>query len=279
MAIINGTNYNDNGTFNGFPWIYRPPLYGTNGNDSMYGKAGNDILYGFAGNDYLDGGTGSDSMYGGTDNDYYYVDSTGDRVIEYAGQGTDWVYSYINYTLGANVENLSLLGTAYSGSGNSLNNSISGNSSNNYLNGAGGNDKLYGYGGNDILSGGTGSDSMYGGGYSYNSSERDTLTSGSINDTDRFYLASSAGSYYRDSGASGFNAYAKITDFDECNFTGDVSDKLVLYGSASNYYVSTNTSGTSYVYYKPTSFSYDLVAIVDTVSGTGVDLYEDAEFV
>ena len=45
---------------------------------------------------------------GGTGNDTYVVDSAGDVVVEAAGEGTDRVYAYVNYTLGANVENLTL---------------------------------------------------------------------------------------------------------------------------------------------------------------------------
>ncbi|MEQ9355834.1 M10 family metallopeptidase C-terminal domain-containing protein [Coleofasciculus chthonoplastes] len=138
-------------------------LNGGTGSDRMYGGTGNDTLSGSSGNDYLNGGTGSDRMYGGTGNDSFVVDSTGDTVTEYANQGSDRVYSSISYTLGNNLENLTLTGTASSGRGNSLNNSISGNSSNNYLYGYAGNDYLSGSSGNDYLSGGTGSDRMYGG--------------------------------------------------------------------------------------------------------------------
>lgn len=37
MAFISGTDYNDNGTVNGLPSIYRSALFGTLENDSMYG--------------------------------------------------------------------------------------------------------------------------------------------------------------------------------------------------------------------------------------------------
>ena len=50
-------------------------------------------------------------MIGGAGNDTYVVDATGDVVTEAAGQGTDLVQSSASFTLGANVENLTLTGT------------------------------------------------------------------------------------------------------------------------------------------------------------------------
>jgi Ca2+-binding RTX toxin-like protein len=121
------------------------------GNDQLDGGAGNDTLLGGEGDDYLDGGTGDDTMRGGKGNDVIVVDSVGDVVIENLNEGTDEVRSWISYTLGANVENLTLVGVAAnSGTGNSLNNTITGNAAANILNGGGGNDTLVGGGGNDI---------------------------------------------------------------------------------------------------------------------------------
>jgi Ca2+-binding RTX toxin-like protein len=67
-----------------------------------------------------------------------------------ANQGTDIVYSTATHSLGAEVENLTLLGSsAIDGSGNSLNNLIMGNSGANVLMGGAGNDTLTGGLGND----------------------------------------------------------------------------------------------------------------------------------
>ena len=56
------------------------------------------------------------------------VDATGDVVTEQAGEGTDTVQSGVTYTLGANVENLTLTGTgAINATGNALDNTLTGN--------------------------------------------------------------------------------------------------------------------------------------------------------
>ena len=134
-------------------------LTGTAGRDFLFGLGGSDTLSGLAGNDYLDGGTGSDSMAGGAGNDTYVVDATGDTVIENAGEGIDTVHSSISLTLGANVENLILTGTAaINGTGNSLNNILTGNGAANTLTGGGGDDWLDGGDGSDTMAGGAGND-------------------------------------------------------------------------------------------------------------------------
>src|SRR5262249_30832134 len=97
-------------------------------------------------------------------NDLYFIDVTTDQVIEDAKQGIDLVKSSADYTLGANVENLTLIGTGdIDGTGNELANLIIGNTGANKLSGLGGNDTLTGGGGNDALDGGVGNDVMTGG--------------------------------------------------------------------------------------------------------------------
>ena len=230
-------------------------LYGWSGNDTIYGESGNDILYGESGNDVLNGGTDNDTMYGGTGNDIYYVDTMSDIVTEYANAGIDLVYSSVstNYKwLPANVENLTLTGTAYYGDGNDLNNVIQGTNSGNSLYGYGGNDTLYGYGGNDYLTGGTGSDTLIGGsgndslnGYGGTTGEYDILSGDysssqpgvkdSSDGADTFILGDASKAYYLGSG------YATITDF-----YWSEGDKIQVHGSQSNYSLSfQNWSGSS----------------------------------
>ena len=116
-------------------------LTGGRGDDTLTGLAGNDTLTGGQGHDLLDGGTGTDTMQGGTGNDTYVVDASGDVVTELANEGTDTVQSAITYTLGANVENLTLTGTAnLNGTGNALDNVLTGTSGINVLTGGAGND-------------------------------------------------------------------------------------------------------------------------------------------
>ena len=131
-------------------------------NNSITGNASNNILSGGSGNDVLNGSTGADSLIGGTGNDVYYIDNAGDSITELSGEGTDTVYSTVDYTfVGTYLENLTLQGTAINGTGNEFNNSITGNASNNILSGGSGNDVLNGSTGADSLIGGTGNDSYY----------------------------------------------------------------------------------------------------------------------
>ncbi|MBD2205002.1 hypothetical protein H6G33_22585 [Calothrix sp. FACHB-1219] len=125
---------------------------GNASDNSITGNNSNNILYGDYGDDTLDGGTGADAMFGGAGDDLFYVDDVGDVVSENANEGTDTVYSTTHYTLAANVENLTLTGTAaIAGTGNASDNSITGNSSSNILNGGKGADTMFGGAGDDFF--------------------------------------------------------------------------------------------------------------------------------
>ena len=139
-------------------------LTGTAGADNLFGRAGDDYLKGGAGNDFLNGETGKDLLEGGAGDDMLVVDSVLDAITERPGEGTDTVQSYINYALGGNVENLTLIGNiAISATGNELNNYLVGNALNNVMLGRSGDDVLYGDAGDDFLNGELGKDQMFGG--------------------------------------------------------------------------------------------------------------------
>ena len=125
-------------------------LEGGWGDDRLYGYAGTDTLNGYDGNDLLDGGTGVDTLRGGAGDDRYIVDTAADVVVELAGEGWDAVDSPVALTLAANVDALTLTGTAaINGTGNALPNIIVGNAAANALDGKAGADVLRGGAGND----------------------------------------------------------------------------------------------------------------------------------
>ncbi len=249
------------------------------------GNSLNNVITGNSANNRLDGGLGSDTLSGGFGNDTYVVESSFDRVQESNFQGTDTVESSVSYTLGDNVENLTLTGfSAINGTGNSLNNVITGNSANNRLDGGSGNDTIDGGSGNDTLIGGDGNDSLIGGfgndsisggngddtinayGTSaFGGEQYDTLSGGTDGRNDRFILGGSWGVSYKGYG------YATINDFN------GIYDTLVLNGTSSQYNYSTSGGDTTIYYNGPGSISGDIIAILEDT--TNFSFASDAQFI
>lgn len=170
-------------------------LDGGNGNDVLFADnylvsrysgsyyAGSDVLYGGDGDDTLNGGTAGNFLNGGTGNDTYIIFN--DAVIEDANSGIDTVQSNFNFTLGDNLENLTLTGTGNTeGTGNALNNRIKGSVGINILSGGTGNDNLDGGVGVDTLVGNDGNDTLIGG------ADNDLLKGGL--GTDQFFYNTNA---------------------------------------------------------------------------------------
>ncbi len=132
--------------------------------NKKFSATGNNLdntLTGNAAANILDGGTGADTLIGGAGNDVYVVENTGDTIQETGTDAGDSVRSWLDWTLGDNLESLTLLGTKnLNGNGNSLNNTLTGNGGNNTFSGGAGNDFLDGASGNDTLTGDAGADTF-----------------------------------------------------------------------------------------------------------------------
>jgi Ca2+-binding RTX toxin-like protein len=100
-------------------------------------------------NNRLTGNSAANVLTGGAGHDTYVV-STGDTVVEHANEGTDTVQSDVSWTLGADLEHLTLTGTAaIDATGNTVNNRLTGNNAANQLAGGVGHDTLRGGLGDD----------------------------------------------------------------------------------------------------------------------------------
>ncbi|HTV71323.1 MAG TPA: hypothetical protein VMF90_22570, partial [Rhizobiaceae bacterium] len=132
--------------------------------DTLQGEIGADTLDSAGGDDILNGGLGPDILIGGAGKDIYVLENGTDNVID--SSGIDTITSTINRSLSglyAEVENLTIVGNALTGTGNASANAIIGNAKANTLIGNGGGDTLKGVGGIDKLTGGLGLDKLYGG--------------------------------------------------------------------------------------------------------------------
>jgi Ca2+-binding RTX toxin-like protein len=108
------------------------------------------VMAGNAGDNVLNGGGGADLMAGGLGDDAYVVDDAGDRVVERAGAGRDFVAAAIDHVLAEHVENGEIRGAARILAGNAQDNTLLGNDGDNILNGRAGADRMFGYDGDDV---------------------------------------------------------------------------------------------------------------------------------
>jgi Ca2+-binding RTX toxin-like protein len=166
------------------------------------------------------------------------VAGPGGGISEKAGEGIDTVNTATSYTLGANLENLTLVALLgdFNGSGNVLKNTIVGNfganilrgfGNNDVLTGNGGTDTLYGGDGNDKLSGGDGADTLNGGAgkdiyvfdTALNTSTNVDTVVGFVAGTDKIYLNSSI--------FAGLNDGALPADAFHYGAAADAEDRII----------------------------------------------------
>ena len=229
-------------------------LSGGIGNDVLDGGADNDALYGGLGADRLDGGSGGDFMNGGGGNDTYFVDSCNDQVFEFSdlqigipGGAADIVFSSVNFTLGANIENLTLTGSEpgsadIDGFGNDLNNVIVGNVGNNWLG-----DGSIGWaypdattitagGGKDSLIGGAGNDEYYVDWLG--TAEIDVITdSGGTDDQVNLHVTSPGLSYSLTLGAGSLAGIEHLAIYGNYNNSAPLFGGFNITGSVANNYI------------------------------------------
>jgi Ca2+-binding RTX toxin-like protein len=140
------------------------------------------------------------TIWGTSVNDTFTVRTLGTWLGEGKYGRTDLAYSYVDFRLSDNVENLSLMqgSSAIYATGNNLGNVLSGNELDNMLAGLDGNDTLRGMLGNDFLNGGAGNDMLQG------KEGNDTLMGGA--GADQLYGGTGSDIFRFAAGDAGFTA-------------------------------------------------------------------------
>lgn len=240
----------------------------------LTGNTGVNVLSGGDGNDTLNGGTGADTLIGGAGNDTFVVEIAGDTVSENAAEGTDLVQSSVTYTLSANVENLTLTGSAaINATGNDLDNVLIGNTGVNTLTGGQGNDTLNGGTGADVMVGGVGDDT-----YTVDNAG-DTITENAAEGIDHVYssLAYTLGSTLENLTLTGSSAINGTGNALDNILAGNTGTNTLTGGLGNDTYIVNNTAdvaaenaaeGTDAVF---SSVTFTLGANVEnlTLTGTG----------
>ena len=141
-----------------------------------------------------------------------------DTITENASEGTDTVRAALSWTLGSNLENLVLTGSAaINGTGNTVANLLTGNAAANTLTGGAGADTLDGGLGTDLLVGGTAGDSYaFGRGHGVDTVQENDASAGVV---DRVLFGSGI--------ASTDISFVRATNNLEARLNGS-ADKLVL---------------------------------------------------
>ncbi len=210
------------------------------GNDLVAGENGDDQLYGANGDDTLIGGDGADRLDGGAGNDTYFVDSLGDVVVEYDGQGIDNVTFSVTGTLMANVEIGYLAGLATELSGAGGDDQLVANAGlGSLLRGGGGGDVLWGSALADVLLGEVGDDILRGQGGA------DTMVGGDGND--QYVIDGAAAEIFELAGGGQDTVWVAVTGYvvpQEVEVTRLVASDATLTGNAAANVMTTGGAGT-----------------------------------
>ncbi|NOT16045.1 MAG: hypothetical protein HOP21_10860 [Methylotenera sp.] len=222
---------------------------GAAAHDTIFGGAGNDVLNGGLGDDFLNGGTGINKLSGGKGHDTYVLDNVKDTVTELVGAGIDEVQASFSYTLGANVENLTLTGAnSINGTGNAVRNLITGNAGANLMDGKAGADVLEGGAGFDTLVGGAGNDFLMGGAgadtFRFNSAlsatnNVDTIDDFNWGEGDKIQLSKAIFTTVGDVGVLSLDAFAK----GNFSVAQDATDRIIYNSTTGDLYYDKDGTG------------------------------------
>ena len=220
------------------------------------GNALNNVITGNNDNNILDGKSGVDTLLGGNGDDTYIVDSTTDTITELQYQGGDTVQSSVTFTLAANVDKLTLTGTAnINGTGNADGNTIIGNSGNNILDGGNTSSSFFG---TDSLQGGAGNDTYIVSGSSYTTTITENLNEGT--DTVQY------------SSTNSFDSYTLGNNLENLTLTGTIG--ISGYGNTLNNVITGNSGNNNLQGYAGNDTLNGGTGTDTLTGGSGDDVYQ-----